>query len=222
LERTKSPKARAVIFDFDGTLAQTMEDNYRAWKAVLSEYDLALQPQDYYLLEGVSVHELPKRLFAARPLTAAETETVVQKKERHYLENHRFAFYPGVEELVALLKSKKTRLGIVTAGLLERLKRSVPAGFLEKFDALVTAAETSEGKPSPGPYLKGAEKLGVAPQDCIVIENAPLGIQSAKRAGAYCIALCTTLDRKYLGEADEVVDTFKDLPHTWRIKQLLE
>jgi beta-phosphoglucomutase len=110
---------------------------------------------------------------------------------------------------------------MVTAGRLTRLERSAPPGFLKRFDAIVTGEDTGEGKPSPEPYLCGARRLGVRPQACIVVENAPLGIEAAKRAGAYCIALRTTLDEQALAGADEVVASFEALVRCDLIRRLL-
>lgn len=213
---------RAVIFDFDGTLAKTMEDNFRAWAAATSEYGLAIQPEDYYPLEGVQVEEVVRRLFGKYGRPAPDEKDVVGRKERHYLQHHHFELYPGVEELLDRLRRKKVPMAVVTAGLLNRLNRSAPAALLSGFNALVTGEETAEGKPSAAPYLKGAEKLGVEPEACVVIENAPLGIESAKRAGAYCIALCTTLGRDHLGMADEIVESFEGLKESAVIQGLLQ
>lgn len=199
-----------------------MEDNFEAWRATLREYGIDLQPEDYYPLEGLSVYELPDRLFGEYRKNPPAPKIVVEKKEAYYLKNHHFSFYPGAETLVGLLSSRGIPLAIVTTALRSRLDHSVPRGFLAKFRSVVTGEDTSEGKPSPVPYQKGAEKLGLRPQDCLVVENAPLGIESAKRAGAYCIAVCNTLSRKYLGEADEVVQSLRDLPRSPKVKELLE
>ena len=67
---------------------------------------------------------------------------------------------------------------------------------------------TTKGKPSADPYLMGSESLSIPPEQCIVVENAPLGIQAAK---AYCIAICSILESLYLQEADLVVDSFEEL-----------
>ena len=213
---------QAVIFDFDGTLARTMEDHFRAWQAVMAEYGIALAPDDYYPLEGVRVAELPGRFFAKRDQPPRDEEAIVRRKERYYLAHHSFALYPGVEEITRQLHERHVPMAIVTAGLLDRLKRSAPEGFLERFDALVTGEDTPEGKPSPQPYLRGAEQLGVRPEACIVVENAPLGIESAKRAGAYCVALCSTVRRQELSLADEVLESFAELQHAPAIRALLQ
>jgi len=198
-----------------------MEDNFEGWRAVLREYGIDLKPEDYYPLEGLSVYELPERLFGRYRKKPPAAKTLVEKKEAHYLKNHRFSFYPGAEVLIDLLCSREIPLAIVTTALRSRLDHSVPRGFLAKFRGIVTGEDTSEGKPSPAPYLKGAEKLGFRPQECLVVENAPLGIESAKRAGAYCIAVCHTLSREYLGQADEVVASLEDLARLSKVKELL-
>ena len=217
----RMPPFRAVVFDFDGTLAETMDDHFRAWQAVMAAYGIPLAPEDYYPLEGVRVAELPRRFFEKYGQAPRDEAAIVQHKERYYLAHHQFAFYPGVEALIRQLHDRRVPMAVVTAGLLDRLRRSVPQGFLEQFTAIVTGDETTEGKPSPQPYLRGAEKLGVRPAECIAVENAPIGVESAKRAGAYCIALCTTVSRHHLTQADEVVESFAALKDTPLIKQLL-
>ena len=198
-----------------------MEDNFEAWRLALQEYGIALKPEDYYPLEGLNVYELPDRLFGKYHQKPPSSKAVAEKKEAYYLKNHRFSFYPGAEELIELFRSRKIPIAIVTTGLKTRLDHSVPRGFLEKFNCVVTGEDTSDGKPSPAPYLKGAERLGVPPQDCIVVENAPLGIESAKRAGTYCIGVCNTVGREHLKEADEIVESLQDLPRLTKVKELL-
>lgn len=213
---------RAVVFDFDGTLADTMEDHFRAWQAAMADYGISLGPEDYYPLEGVRVTDLPKLLFARHRQIPREEALVVRKKEHHYLRHCHFAFYPGAEDLVRRLHDQGVPIAVVTAGLSDRLQRSVPSAFLQQFDAIVTGEDTEEGKPSPAPYLRGAEKLGVRSEECAVVENAPIGIESAKRAGAYCIAITSTVPRRYLEQADEVVDSFERLKDSPVIQGFLE
>ena len=213
---------KAVLFDLDGTLAMTMEDHFKAWQAALLAYGVEIKLEDYYPLEGLRLHELAKRFSEAYHLEAPDEREIVKRKERHYLDNHQFTLYPGVEELITLLRSKNIPIAMVTAGLTNRVKNSVPPKFLEKFDSIVTGDGTEEGKPSPVPYLRAAEKLSVAPDECIAVENAPLGIESAKNAGAYCVAICSTLDKSYLEKADEVLGSFEYLKDSEAIKQLIE
>ncbi len=214
-------KAKAILFDFDGVLAKTMEDNFEAWKAALKDYGVDIQPEDYYPMEGLNVREIPAHLFGRYGREVPDVSEVVRKKEAYYLKNHHFELYPGVLELLEALWDKKVRTAVVTAGLRDRLAGSCPLGFLERFDAIVTSNELTEGKPSPVPYLYAAAKLKLSPGECIVVENAPLGVRSAKQAGIYCIALCTTMEKQYLSGADEIWDSFEDLRRSDRVRELL-
>ena len=212
---------KAVLFDLDGTLAMTMEDHFKAWKAALLEYGVEIKFEDYYLLEGLRLYEIANRLAEKFHLKDTNAKDIVERKEKYYLDNHQFILYPGVEELITLLNSRNVPIAMVTAGLESRLKSSVPSEFLEKFDSIIAGDGTAEGKPSPVPYLRAAEKLGIEPEHCIAVENAPLGIESAKNAEAYCVAICSTLNKSYLEKADEVLDSFECLKDSKAIRQLL-
>ena len=207
---------KGILFDFDGTLAKTMEDHFLAWKNALTPFRVNLQPQQYFSLEGMTVYQIAQKMCKDYGLDPSLSMDLVRRKEEHYLQNRSFSFYPGVEEMVLLLKKKGFKLGIVTAGLLNRIKQTVPEKFVACFDAIVTGDQTTQGKPFPEPYLKGLENLGLKPYQCIVIENAPLGIKAAKAAGMYCIAIASTVERQELMEADKVVDRFEDLIHYFR------
>jgi beta-phosphoglucomutase-like phosphatase (HAD superfamily) len=79
------------------------------------------------------------------------------------------------------------------------------------FDVIIDGDDTHESKPSPVPYLNAVEKLGVPKEHCLVVENAPMGIRSAKSAGLRCLAIPTYLDRKFLEEADIIVESHREL-----------
>ncbi len=211
---------RGVLFDLDGVLAKTMDDNFEAWKAAMRDFKTDIATEDYFPLEGMNLYEIAKILCKINNIDVSDYADIVKKKEEYYLKNNSFELYPNVEGFVDYLKSKNVLMGIVTAGLPERLHSSVPLEFLSKFDVVIAGDKTTRGKPFPDPYLKGAQELGLKPEESIVVENAPLGIQAAKSAGAYCIAICSTLDRSYLEEADEIVEKFEDLNTLDVIKQL--
>lgn len=207
----KVNKLKGILFDFDGVLAKTMEDNFNAWKMAMKDYGVKIKADDYYVLEGMPLIAIAKKFCGLYNLDESLANDIVKMKEHCYLRNHKFEFYPGVKEFIDLLKSKKIRIGLITAALYPRLKKSVPLHFLKKFDAIVSGEKTNRGKPFPDPYIKGLFELNLKKNECIAIENAPLGIKSAKNAGIYCIAICSTLDKSYLSEADEIVDDFTQL-----------
>ncbi|MBL4818732.1 MAG: HAD family phosphatase [Deltaproteobacteria bacterium] len=202
---------KGILFDFDGTLADTMPGHYMAWKSALSEHGIDVQANDYYPLEGMQLHEIAMKLTREQRWTRNAIDELVQRKKRCYVNKKSVRLYPGVNSLIAELKAQRIPMGIVTAGHLDQLQLSAPIEFLKKFDALITGDQVSKGKPHPEPYLRGAKALGLDPQECIAVENAPLGVQSAKQAGTYCIAICSTVSRQDLLGADEILDRFEEL-----------
>ena len=122
----------------------------------------------------------------------------------------------GAEQLVKKLKVKGYLLGLVTGGSSKRLSNSGIDSLLEKLDVKITGDMVAQGKPFPEPYLKEAEFLKVSPKSCLVIENAPLCIESAKKAGMACIAVSSTLEKKYLLHADCMVSNIV------KIQEILE
>jgi beta-phosphoglucomutase len=212
---------RAVLFDFDGVLGKTMEDNFAAWQAALSDFGATLTSEEYYPYEGVALPELAKRYCLEKNIDSVNIQAIIKKKEAYYLAHHVFELYPGVEVLVDRLHAKKIPMAIVTTGLRDRIARSVPPEFLAKF-TIVTGEETKRGKPFPDPYLKGAEKIGVPIAECVVVENAPAGVEAAKSAGAYCIAICSTLGPDILKSADEIIGAFTELANSETFRKLLE
>jgi len=205
------PALKGILFDFDGTLADTMEGHYRAWQSALGDYGISIEAGDYYPLEGKALHEVATAFARGPTWTAAETDRLVRKKKEYYVDRQSIKFFPEVELLISDLKDRKVPMAIVTAGHLDQLQLSVPERFLKQFDALVTGDQVSRGKPDPDHYLQGAQALGLQPAECVAIENAPLGVQSAKQAGIYCIAFCSTVGRDILIEADEILERFEDL-----------
>ena len=204
-------KTKAILFDLDGTLAQTMEYHYDAWRKAMLNYGIDLAPEDYYPLEGTNLYELAKKLFVLHKLNGCDEKELVNNKEKYYLDTNTFVLYPGVVELLNVIKLNNIKLGLVTASLRKTLNNTAPLKFLKIFDVIITGQDTTEGKPSPKPYLKAAKKLGVMPENCVAVENAPIGISSARNAKIYCVAICNTLDSSSLQEADEIIYSFNEL-----------
>jgi beta-phosphoglucomutase len=102
-------------------------------------------------------------------------------------------------------------MAVVTGGYRDRVSQIVNEYFDGYFSAVVTSDDVKRTKPFPEPYLKGATLLGVRPAQCLVIENAPIGIQAAKKAGMKVLAVTTTLTKDYLHEADFIADGFVEI-----------
>lgn len=194
----------AVIFDFDGVLARTMDDNFRAWRTALQPVIPDLDREEYLLLEGLPPKSVAEALLGVRGLPLDPVADLVTRKEEAYLRDHSFALYPGIPELLERLAARLP-LGLVTGSGLNRLQSTLGGPLLSRFKAIVTADDRIPPKPSPEPYRAAATRLGVAPAHCLVVENAPFGIRSAKAAGMTVVAVASTLSPVHLAEADQVV-----------------
>ena len=202
----------AIIFDFDGVIGQTMDDNYRAWKRVFSDHGLSLDKEEYMLLEGLSPKGVAEAILRKQGIGLEAVSDLAALKERYYLSDHVFSFYPDVEALIGALRSEY-RLGLVSGATCVRLRRTVSASFLEQFHVVITSDDVQRPKPDPEPYRTACERLEIRPEQALAIENAPLGIEAAKMAGLDCVGICSTLDSRHLARADVCMD---DISELWR------
>lgn len=204
-------KYKAIFFDFDGVIGETMDDNYEAWKHAFSKYRIRIDKNKYFLLEGMNTKGVAEYFSAGNAFDSQTITEIVDRKETYYIENHRFRFYTGVITLIPEFKRRGYLAGLVSGAGYTRLLKIAGDKFLRQMDVIITGDRVNHCKPHPEPYLSAAKSLSLTPSECIVIENAPVGIASAKSAGMYCIAICSTLQKTYLQEADMIIDAFTDL-----------
>lgn len=207
-------QVKAILFDFDGTLADTMQNHYLCWKQSLGEFGVMIRAQDYYPMEGASLFRIAEKFTGSKEQSFIEK--VVERKKDLYVDMHReqkVSFYPGVIELIKHLTTKYP-LAIVTAGHEGQLKRTVPPEFLNLFSSLICGDGVKENKPSPEPYLEACKRLSKKPNSCVVLENAPLGITSAIKAGCYCIGVESTCHKNQLSGAHETIAKITQLLST--------
>lgn len=203
---------QALLFDFDGVLVQSMEDHFEGWRRALEKYGIEMSAEELYMMEGQGVKAVANQLTRKYNLPIEETPEIIRTKQEYYEQIKEIKFYPNLLDVLNWAKDKELKMAIVTGGLRNRVKNTLDSfGLTEYFQAIITSDNVSETKPSPQPYLKAAEALGINPDQCIVIENAPLGVRSGKSAGMTVIAVTTTLSSYYLKEADVVVNNFIDL-----------
>lgn len=211
---------KAILFDFDGVLAETMEDLFLAWEKAFENYGVNIKKEDYFPLEGTKVNEIA-RIISQKYNIKIDSEEIVKLKNEIYLKNHSFRFYPGVIELIDKLQKKKIKIGMVSASQKHKLEKTVPKDFLEKFNVIISGDDTIKGKPDSEPYLAAADKLGINKTECIVIENAPIGVKAAKNADMFCIGIMSTVSKDVLKEADIVIDKFSDLNNLKLINEMI-
>ena len=188
----------AILFDLDGVLVDStraVDREWRAWarrKGVDGDAIMAIA-------HGVRTIEVIRQV--APHLDAESEARIIENEEAHDREG--VVVMPGAVELVRSIPER--RWGVVTSG--SRLLASARLRFcgLPVPRVLITADDVSNGKPHPEPYLKGAERLGILPKDCLVIEDAPAGIQSAQAGGMKVLAITSTYRPEVLGHADGVI-----------------
>ncbi len=129
---------------------------------------------------------------------------LARKKREVFARINKVGVFEGIYECLDFLK-KRCLLGVVSGSDKGAVMEFIERFFPDTFDAVVTGNDVKKGKPSPEPYLKAVKMLGISNDECIVIENAPLGVKSAKSAGLFCIAIPTYVEAQRLKGADVVL-----------------
>ena len=206
----------AVIFDLDGTLVDSYDAHYEAWRAISATHGVAVTVDDYYSHFGRRNEDLLRECWMRAgkgELTADEIHALDHEKEAAYraLVAHRFPIMDGARELVASLRADGFRTAVGSSGPPANVALAIQGLALENaFDAVVTGRDVKRSKPDPECFLLAAERISVPPERCVVFEDAPAGITAAKAAGMRCIAITSkghTVERQR--EADLVFPTVK-------------
>ncbi|MDZ4821454.1 MAG: HAD-IA family hydrolase [Planctomycetota bacterium] len=173
----------AIIFDCDGTLADTMPPHYESWIATLRRHGLDLSEDRFYALGGWPTVRILELLAGERGL-ALDCNSVAAEKETAF--EQLLSEVQAIEPVRAVAEKwrGKVPMAVATGGV-RRIAESILAhlGILDWFDAVVTAEDVPHHKPAPDIFLEAARRLGVAPTDCLVYEDSDPGIEAAQRAG---------------------------------------
>lgn len=202
---------KGILFDFDGVVVDSMHQHYDAWRDAFSEKKIIFSKEEFFQLEGQGISQIVKMLAEPHGLVEKEMLDIIEAKARYYYTFEKTLFYEYFLTMLENIKNIKIPMAVVTGGNKDRVLKTIKEHLEGYFQAVVTIDDVTNGKPHPEPFIKGAEKLGFEPQQCIVIENAPMGVKAAKAAGCKVIAIKTTLSEKFLSEADYVLSTFQQV-----------
>jgi beta-phosphoglucomutase family hydrolase len=206
----KSPIG-AVIWDMDGVIADTASQHYQSWVFAFKNHGVVFSEEDFKHHFGQRNDIIITDAMGGNA-SAQLIDAISSEKENYYRENavgHTTAF-PGVVELLKRLDRLKIVSAVASSAPIENVRLILRELKIEQyFHAVVYGLEVTEGKPSPQAFLLAARKLGVEPENCVVVEDAVAGVTAAKSAGMKCIAVTNTHESKYLLHADMIVSTLE-------------
>ena len=199
----KLPKGpfKAYLFDCDGTIADSMPLLYVAWTKVLSEWNCEFPEDKFYAWGGMPIVDILNTLNKEQGLSMPVPELMVQKEALYFELLHELQPIPEVLEHI-LESHGRIPFAVVSGSARDSVEKSLETlGILDKFDTLVCAGDYTNGKPDPEPFLLAAERLGVAPEDCLVFEDTEMGIQSATAAGMASVKIQQPWERAALANS---------------------
>ncbi len=204
---------KAVIWDMDGVIADTAHYHLRAWQEALQKRGVNFTEETFRESFGQRNDTIIGKVLG-QGVSPEEVKAISDEKEasfRQAIRQHIRAL-PGVIELMNSLARNGFSLALASAAPMENIRLLTEGlGIDRLFQGIVSAEDVAEGKPNPQVFLLAAERLGVKPENCIVIEDAVAGVAAAKRAGMRCLAVTNTHPRASLAEADLIVDTLAEV-----------
>jgi HAD superfamily hydrolase (TIGR01509 family) len=186
---------RAYLFDCDGTIVDSMPLHYIAWKTALAEWNCVYPEDIFYSWGGKPTREIISDLNAMNGLQMP-VEAVAIRKEALY-----FELLPRLEaipEVMEIIEAEQGRIpfAVVSGGRHDSVERTLAVlGLVERFETIVGAEDYVNSKPAPDGFLLAAERLGVAPENCLVFEDTDLGIAAATAAGMASVKVASPQER---------------------------
>ncbi len=204
--------ARAVLWDVDGTLLDSAEYHWQAWREIMAQEGIILNREQFTASFGQR-NDTILRGYLGADLSENEILRIGATKEARYRELMQIGgitLLPGVGRWLQQLKNEGWQQAVASSAPLANVEAILDALDIRSFFAAITSAEdVQRGKPDPQVFLVAASKLDVPPLRCIVVEDAPAGVEGARRAGMCSIGILSTQPRL---DSDIVVQTMEDLP----------
>ena len=202
---------KTILWDMDGVIVDSNSFHFAAWQETFAKRGIKFTKEDLTNLFG-SRNDFIVGSIMGKELPEEDVKIILQEKEELFRRKAigKIQPFPGVVKLLNAIKKGNFKLGLASSAPKENINLILSELNLEGiFDCVVFGREVSESKPSPQIYLLAAKKLEVTPNDCVVIEDSPLGIKAAKTAGMKCLAITNTHPQQKLEEADKVVDSLE-------------
>jgi HAD superfamily hydrolase (TIGR01509 family) len=202
----------AFIFDIDGTIIDSMPVHVRSWDVFLERRSVPPVGDDFFRrTAGRTGVEVMRELLG--PLSDGDARALVVEKEALYREMFAAEFreIAGFAAFARAAKAAGVRIACATAGDPDNIAFALGGlGMRDFFDAAVGAHDVARGKPEPDLFLLAAARIGALPSECLVFEDAPLGIEGARRAGMRAVAIASTVSAEELGAPAHVIARARD------------
>jgi beta-phosphoglucomutase len=205
--------SKGVIWNLDGVLADTAEAHFRCWVTALAEKEIPLDRPTFDELFGMSNRDILTQLLG-RPPDPSELESIAGRIEEIFRMEAQWLVRPMPGALPLMIE-------LEGAGWLQAISSPTPKanvelvlgilGIRQRFAVILSGDALFTVKPDPTPFLRAAEGLGLPPGRCVVVEDAPAGVEAAQKAGMPCIAVATTSSREALASVTSSALVFDDL-----------
>lgn len=207
-----SNQTKAVIWDLDGTLINSVDHHWDAWREVMAAENITLTFEEFVADFGKRNDEI--LLGRIDPnMSEAEVARISLAKEeayRRFMRAKGLVLLPGAETWLRQLKADGWRQALGTSAPQGNIDAAFDVLNIKQFfDAVMSSEQVKAGKPSPDVFLAAAARMKVLPEDCIVVEDAPAGVEAARRAGMKCVGVLTTHDEL---KADWVFTSLDQIP----------
>jgi beta-phosphoglucomutase len=202
-------RLKGILFDMDGVLIDAMPFHAKAFQIAFRELaNFEIDMKDVFLLEGMPGPELIREIFKKMKQSEPEEnviKSISERKKSLFKMKEKARIFEGVKELLDLLTDIKCIKAVVSGASENEVKSLLgDNGILDYFDLVISGEDLTEGKPSPEPFVAALKKLGLRSEEALVVENSPLGVNSAVRAK---IPFIVTLNNTPVN-----LDEFQNLP----------
>jgi HAD superfamily hydrolase (TIGR01509 family) len=205
----------AVIFDMDGVLADTEPFHKQVEQLVFAEAGLQIEEKEHWDYSGVATDVMWQMIAQHHQLPRTIEEMVIRNSEvcfDFFSNLEHIEPMPGLVNILQKIKDKGYKMGVGTSSVPEIIEIVLNrCGIRQYFEAIANSGEAGKSKPAPDVFLLAAQKLGVDPQNCIVVEDSKNGIAAAKAANMYCVAYCPASSNQDVSKADTVISHYNEL-----------
>ncbi|MFC2047959.1 HAD family hydrolase [Chloroflexota bacterium] len=202
---------KAIIWDMDGVIANTAPHHLKAWQEALSKRGVKFTEEDFRESFGLRNDTIIRKVLGEE-VSQDEIDSIASEKEESFRRKIKQGLkpLPGVIKLLKSLSEHRFRMALASSAPIENIQLLTEGlGINKFFQVIVSEKDVTEGKPSPQGFLLAAERLRIKPDNCIVIEDAIVGVTAARRAAMRCLAVTNTHPKASLREADLIVNSLE-------------